>query len=220
MAPQFLTFTFPWKVELLYSVSKRILLVGVLALVVSGTGARADDKDGKYAVRGAGAQSCERFVSYMGSSDAAVKRETVLIYDAWFSGYASHVNRVAEKTYDISPIVSSIDMLNLLIQQCARNPKALVETIAAGVLSGLAPGKVAEESELVTVADGENKREYRRSTILAVQVKLAAQKLLTEKPDGRFGPKTSAALMQFQKAEKLPETGFLDARTLLRLVLK
>jgi hypothetical protein len=180
----------------------------------------AADKDAKYSVRGVGGQKCERFLLYLGSSDPAVKRETALIFDSWLAGYASHVNRVAEDTYDISPVLNKVDLLNLLARQCAKSPGALVETIAAGILSGLSAAKVTGESEVVTVGDGVNSREYYRSTIMSVQSKLAEMKLLKSKPDGRFGPMTSTALSRFQKKEKLPETGFLDAQTLLKLMLK
>ena len=51
----------------------------------------------------------------------------------------------------------------------------------------------------------------------------AAQKALKERgyevdePEGTLGPKTHAAVRKFQKDEKLPVTGRLDAETMTRL---
>jgi hypothetical protein len=51
----------------------------------------------------------------------------------------------------------------------------------------------------------------------------AAQQALTQKgfdagsPDGKMGPQTQSAVKQFQEAQKLPQTGTLDAQTLAAL---
>jgi peptidoglycan hydrolase-like protein with peptidoglycan-binding domain len=53
-----------------------------------------------------------------------------------------------------------------------------------------------------------------------------AQKTLNERGfktggvDGRMGPQTQAALVNFQRAEKLPPTGKLDRQTLMKLGLQ
>lgn len=194
-------------------------------LVLSATSAfsgqvTAADSAERYAVRGAGAQQCEQFLSYLQSRDANAKREAVLIYDAWLAGYTTHVNRVSKETYDVSPIVNAIDMLNLLVEQCQRNPKALVESIVAGVLSALSTARVAEESNLVTIGDGESQRSYRKATIIDVQQKLIDLKYLKGNADGRFGPKSGEALIKFQKDEGLDPSGFLDRQTILKILLK
>lgn len=191
-----------------------------LAGAILAAPAHAVDRNGRYAVRGAGAQTCEQLTAYMTSTDEREKREAILIYDAWFAGYTSHVNRVAQDTYDIAPIVNSVDMLNVLIQQCARNPRALVESIASGVLAALSKSKVETESKLSTVGEGDERREYREATILRAQQKLVALKLLGDKPDGKYGPKTAAAVGKFQQSQNLPRTGHLDSKTLLALLLK
>ncbi len=191
-----------------------------VALAASAGAASAADAAGKFAVRGVGAQTCERFTSFVGSSDANVRREAILLFDAWFSGYVSHVNRSAAETFDVSPLINTSDMLAVLLQQCRRNPAAIVESMAAGVLAALAPAKVAEESPVVTVGDGQRSRDYRRATIIRVQQKLIERGLLQGAADGVFGPATGSAVMEFQKAEGLEASGFLDADTVVRLLLK
>ena len=206
-------------VSMLREFFSKSALVVTLCGAVLGYQAHAADENGKFAVRGAGSQQCKELLSFLKSSEASTRREAIIIYDAWLAGYASHVNRVAENTYDISPVVNSLDMLNLLIQQCERNPDAVVETIVSGVLAALSDAKIESESGMVTIGDGKDARDYRRATIIAVQRKLDELGILNGRADGRYGPKTAASLRAFQKSRSLPETGHLDSRTLLSLLL-
>jgi hypothetical protein len=196
------------------------MVFGILvanAVGASSNGYAADSAQ-RYAVRGAGAQSCERVLSFF-QQKPEQKRDAILIYDAWFAGYVTHVNRSSEGTYDISPIVNSTDSLNLLLQQCSKNPKMLVESVVAGILVALSDAKVSEESQLVEVSVGEEKRLYRRETIVKIQQKLIDLKFLKERADGVFGLKSAKALAEFQKEKKIGETGFPDLGTVLNLLL-
>lgn len=198
--------------------SRKVFGILVASVVGVSSNGYAADSSQRYAVRGAGAQTCERFVSFF-QQKPEQRRDAILIYDAWFSGYLTHVNRSSEGTYDISPIVNSTDSLNLLLQQCSKNPKLLVEGVIAGVLVALSDAKVNKESPLVEVAVGEEKRAYRKETIIKIQQKLIDLGFLKGKADGVFGLKSAKAIAEFQKEKKMDETGFLDSLTVLNLLL-
>lgn len=196
------------------------MLFGILVAIAVGGSSNgyAADSSQRYAVRGAGAQSCERFVSFF-QQKPEQRRDAILMYDAWFAGYVTHVNRSSEGTYDVSPIVNSTDSLNLLLQQCSKNPKILVESVVAGILVALADARVSEESQLVEVGVGGEKRLYRKETIVKIQQRLIDLGFLAGRADGFFGSKSVKALAKFQKEKKINETGFPDSGTVLNLLL-
>lgn len=190
-----------------------LMMVG-MAGVASGA-----DADGKFAVRGVGGLPCSRLVSYVDSKNAKTRTQAVLAYQSWLNGYLSHVNRSAENTFDASPIVSGRDMLSILLGQCRKQPDALTETIAAGVISTLADARLESESPIVTLSDGDRSVQYRRSAIVAAQRQLIEEGYLKGRADGAFGPATSSAVAAFQKAKGLEENGFLSTNTMIRLLL-
>src|SRR6185503_3507991 len=54
-------------------------------------------------------------------------------------------------------------------------------------------------------------------TVKQVQEKLAAEGHDIGEPDGKFGPKTQAALKKYQESKGLPASGQLDEKTLSEL---
>lgn len=181
--------------------------------------ASAADAAGNFAVRGVGGQTCGQFVELVGATDPQTKRDAVLVYESWLSGYLSRTNRGTPDTFDASPIVNSRDMLTLLLRQCQRQPEALVETMAAGVIDALLPAGLSTQSELITVSDGERSRSYRQATVVRVQERLIELGHFQGSADGRFGPSSGVALQKFQESAGLEQTGFLDLDTLIRLLL-
>ncbi len=180
----------------------------------------AADASGKYAVRGVGASKCSQLVSAIESKDQNVRRDAVGLYSSWLNGYMSYINRVEKETYDIVPLTDSAHLLAVVLGQCRNNPDALVETIASQVMAVLAKAKIEAESPIVALSVGDQKGNFRRSTLIAMQEKLINLKQFKGKPDGEFGASSQKALVAFQKSEKLKETGFPDTDTLMRLLLK
>jgi hypothetical protein len=95
----------------------------------------------------------------------------------------------------------------------------LVESVVAGILVALADARVSEESQLVEVGVGGEKRSYRKETIVKIQQRLIDLGFLAGRADGAFGSKSVKALAKFQKEKKINETGFPDSGTVLNLLL-
>ena len=84
--------------------------------------------------------------------------------------------------------------------------KALPFTLAAAVALAAAASAFANDTLFVDA-----------KTVAQVQKTLSDRGFRTGGVDGRMGPQTQAALVNFQRAEKLQPTGKLDRQTLVRL---
>lgn len=182
--------------------------------------AQAADSAGNFAVRGGGAQRCATMLAGLGAESEQARRDAILLYESWLTGYVTFANRSTEGRYDVSPIVAPRDMLVLLVRQCESDPEALVETMASAVVAALAPAALGEASDLVTVTGDDFSREYRRGTLLLMQQRLSDLGYLRARPDGEVGRSTRQAIARFQAAQGLPETGLPDLDTMLRLLLR
>ncbi len=179
--------------------------------------AHAADTEGKYAVRGAGAQSCENLASVIDSDDAEQKRDAILVYSSWMSGYVSSLNRVTTSAYEVMPILTESDVLAVLLTQCRRQPEMLVETVAFNIVEELAKAAALTAETPVAELDVDGKtRRFREGTLVLVNAKLAAAGF--EQDEGTTVPQESA-LRAYQEKNDLPESGVLDLATLLRLLL-
>lgn len=199
------------------------LLVSVILLAAFFAAPRdcsAADADGKYAVRGVGASKCSQMILAIDSKDEAVRKEGVLLYTIWLNGYLSYVNRVEKETYDIVPLVDGSHLLAVIVGQCRNNPDFMFEGVTAQVVGALSKAKISSESPLVNITVGDQKGSFRKATLIAIQEKLIALGHLKARANGDFGPTSQQALRQFQKTEKLKETGFPDTDTLMRVLLK
>lgn len=180
----------------------------------------AADKDNKYAVRGVGSSKCSQLVAAIDSKEKGTRKDAVLLYTSWLNGYLTNVNRTEKETYDIVPLTDGGHLLAVILGQCRTKPDVLVEGIAAQVVHVLSKAKVSVESPLIALSVGDQKGNFRKATLVALQEKLIALKHFDGKADGEFGASSQKALRSFQKAEKLKETGFPDTDTLLRALLK
>lgn len=177
--------------------------------------AMAATKDGSFAIRGFGAQSCGSITTQMREDPAAASAAL-----AWVLGYTTAFNRVQADTFDVSPLVDGAAMLRMIIGTCEKTPDSIVETVAFEVLKVLARARVTESAPLVETVSGERKAAVRRETLQRIQSQLIQRGHLSGTADGVFGPQTSTALRAFQSAQKLPETGIADAATVVRLLIE
>lgn len=179
----------------------------------------ASDVHGKFAVRGAGAGSCQQLLAGVKETDEKGKREVVIHYMSWIDGYLSYINRVEKNTFDVVPLAQSQDVLAVVVSQCGSQPNALVETVLLQVIVGFSKAKVQNESPFVTIKAGELAGNMRKETLVAIQSQLIEHKLLKGKADGEFGKNSIKALKDFQKSVNLPETGYPDVNTIIKLLL-
>jgi len=188
---------------------------GVLAglLLISGNAAQAVDGDGDFAVIGPGVRSCAEFRGMVDSN-----AQDALLFIGWFQGYISRANLVQEATYSVLPVVDANAAATLLYRVCANNPSATVERAADSLIGLLKPLAVAERSEVVRIPDGERSVEVWQATLVLLQQELKKLGHYKGETDGVFGPGTRDALLAFQKASGLRESGVPDIETLAEIL--
>lgn len=194
-----------------------LLLIAIIAVPSQG---RAADTNGKFAVRGIGSTKCSQMLSAIDSKDKTMSKDSIILYSSWLNGYVSHLNRSEKSTYDIVPLSDTTQLLAVVVNQCRNNAGSLVESITSAVITALSKAKVSAESPLVDLTVGDQKGSFRKATLIALQSRLIALGHLKGKADGEFGSGSQQALRALQKTEKLKETGFPDADTIMRALLK
>lgn len=171
------------------------------------------DEDGNYAIRGVGATSCEQFLERV-QQDAATAR----LYASWQAGYLTAANRHLDETFDISPMMASTAVLNMLGNVCRDNPDIRVETALARLTGLFYPARVEASSPPVTITSGDETVNVRQSVVQRMQVALQDRGYADVETSGRFDESTRDALRDFQANEQIRVTGAPDADTLVRLI--
>ncbi|MDZ7808920.1 MAG: peptidoglycan-binding domain-containing protein [Arhodomonas sp.] len=137
----------------------------------------------------------------------------------WLEGYASGINRLQEKTFDVSPVLDSAVLGNMVLGVCRNSPDLAFETAAARLFNTLKPVRERESSELIEIEQGDAKVALRSATLRRVQRRLRELGHYSGGIDGIYGGGTRQAIRAFQEAEGLPTSGLPDANTVLRLLL-
>jgi hypothetical protein len=200
----------------------------VIAAGVMSAGARpatAADTKHSFAVHGIGALSCAEMANAMtqvdpqtkATSEAAV-RSTLA---SWMLGYVTALNRMDPATYDATPVQDDVPLVNMVVGVCSKNPTARVETVVSAIFTSLDKAKLPTESPEVKVTVGAQSTVLRQATLLSLEKALVAQKLLkSADADGKFDDNVKAALVKYQTAQKLPQTGLPDADTVIRALVE
>lgn len=201
------------------SVRHSALAAAVMLLATMATGisspAQAAADDGSFAARGIGARSCTDIVALLTGPERDV---TALQLSAWVAGYLSHANRTTPGQFDVMPIQDIFGVATVVARLCENNPEALVEPVMARVIELMAGAAQTSETELLTIEVDEQQVQIRQAVLLEAQRALIARGILAAGNDiGIFGPRTRAALTQFQESVGLPATGLPDALTLFIL---
>ncbi|MDE8349678.1 MAG: peptidoglycan-binding domain-containing protein [Acidocella sp.] len=209
----------------------RTVYFGAALMVAAGVlsaGARpavAADTKHSFAVHGVGALSCAEMANAMtqvdpqtkATSEAAV-RSTLA---SWMLGYVTALNRTDAATYDATPVQDDAPLVNMVIGVCSKNPTARVETVVSAIFTSLEKAKLPVESPEVKVTVGTQSTVLRAATLLSLEKALVAQKLLkSADADGKFNDNVKAALVKYQTAQKLPQTGLPDADTVIRALVE
>lgn len=187
------------------------LVIGAMAA----QSAHASDPKGNYIVRGIGARPCSDYMAAVSKS-----AQDVLPYMSWMEGYLTGINRMQPQTFDVSPVTEAAIVGQMVRNYCTTQTTLRFETAVAQLMNFFAPYKVSEQSQLVEVTVGDARAALRQSTLKWMQEKMKAQGMFTGNPDGLYGASTKEALLKFQKAAKIPETGVPDARTLVAFIQK
>lgn len=192
----------------------RIFCTTAAALLL-GTGtvpANAAAESGDFAVYGWGARDCNAIVTILDGEQAAQARGQLA---EWISGYISARNRVSDRVYDMTPIKSQYPLLALARNICTNNSDQLFESVVDAMLTSFSSLKLSENSTVFELSRNERSATVNESTLLKVQQFLIDENLLDEdSADGKFGPKTEAAIEEWQDEVGMTATGLPDVATL------
>ncbi|MCF6354988.1 MAG: peptidoglycan-binding protein [Candidatus Polarisedimenticolaceae bacterium] len=172
------------------------------------------DKDGRFAIKGAGTASCERYLEERGK-----RSEPYYLIAGWLNGYLTAANQYADETYDLVAWQNS-KLLNALLEtHCKANPKQQIHIAVRAMTEGLRAERLREMSMLVKAKSGEEEALLYQETLRRIQTKLANLGFYTGAADGQFGPGTRKALEAFQTQHKLKVTGLPNQTTIYMLLI-
>lgn len=176
---------------------------------------QAGDKDGRYAIKGAGRMTCEKFLEARDS-----KTSDLLIYGGWIEGYITAVNNYEKETYDITPWQTTELTLGLVARGCEGNKEARFVDVVAALFRQYYGARLEFESQVGKIAVGDNGMFMYQEILKRVQTALNAKGFDVGTPTGLADERTIEALVAYQKANDLTETGLPDQQTLYSLLLE
>jgi hypothetical protein len=183
----------------------------VLALAFNGS-VVARDKDGSFAVKGVGNETCAALLQAFKE-----KKPGVEAYINWLEGFLTGLNDATPQTYDTAPWQSPVILFELTARYCDQNKEARLIQAAKAVEQVLRPFRLAQRSPVVEIKVGDRTMRHYQDTIRRAQELLIKAGLLTGKADGAWGPKTQQAFEAYQERSGLKKTGLPDQETLFKL---
>jgi hypothetical protein len=186
---------------------------GALTLLLVSIGAvHARDKDGTFAVKGVGNETCAALLQAFKE-----KKPGLEAYINWFEGYLTGLNDATPQTYDTAPWQSPVILFELTARYCDQNKEARLIQAAKAVEQVLRPFRLAQRSPVVEIKVGDRIMRHYQDTIRRAQELLIKAGLMTGKADGAWGPKTQQAFEAYQERSGLRKTGLPDQETLFKL---
>lgn len=193
----------------------KLLRAGAAALalwVLAVEPAGARDKDGAFAVKGVGNETCAALLEAFKD-----KKPGVEAYVNWLEGFLTGLNDATPSTYDTAPWQSPIILFELTARFCDQNREARLIQAAKAVEQVIRPFRLAQRSPVVDIKVGERTMRHYQDTIRRAQEILIKAGLLTGKADGAWGPRTQQAFEAYQERSGLKRTGVPDQETLFKL---
>ena len=183
------------------------------ALLLGSPTLQALGQNGRYAIKGAGSQSCE---SYTHARQADSPQ--VYMYIGWFQGWLSNENRHAEQTFDLASWQHTATLMAALDQYCKNRPDSLFADAAQALVRAMHPSRLQKDSSMVAAeAEGRSLAVY-AEVLKRLQQRLRDKGLLSLRASGRFDAATSDAITHYQLKETIPINGLPDQIVLQMLV--
>lgn len=174
---------------------------------------RAADSEGAFAVKGAGSVTCGELI---GALEENSQRGLLLL--GWVEGYVSAANQFVEGVFDFTPWQRAEMTSDLLVNLCDGNRDQAVFRVMGRLLTAMEPSRLDQRSEVETIPAGESVQfEIYRETLKQAQERLIELGHLDGGADGRYGPKTAAAISDFQRAAGVQINSLPDQETLFAL---
>jgi hypothetical protein len=190
------------------------IVCGALLLPAMLPSANAADANDQFAIRNAGAASCQQFMEARQQQTSAYVN-----FVGWIDGYLTAVNQFTPQTFDVAPYQSTELIASLAHGICQqRSNEPFGQIIIAMAQQIFQPGRLEQSSEAVTVQGQQRNYQLYREVVRRIQQALQEQGHYNGGIDGQFGPGTRTALEAFQRQQNLQPTGDPDQNTLWRLL--
>ncbi len=191
---------------------KKMMFVLCLSLPLLNSPSFAADSAGRFAVRNAGMGTCQQFLD-----EKAAKTPNINLYLGWIDGYISAANQLSKDTFDFIPWGNTPFLATLLENYCKKNPDTRFYIAVNKLVGAMAGKRLKTESPMVEAVNDGQKTYIYKVVLQEVQEYLKEDGFYLGAADGAYGPATRDALLAFQKANKIKETGLPDQITLYLL---
>lgn len=190
---------------------KTVLIVATVFLVAA-SGASASDREGRFALKGAGAGSCADYIRVARNEDSQLRQ-----YVGWANGYFSRLNQTDIDTFDILPWQSSQLLYLLLADYCSKNPGTNFGAAVYSLSKTLRAQRLAEKSPMETYSVEDTEVSLYREVMRRMQQRLNTVAQAGLEVNGDLNAETIEALKKFQAVHGLEPTGVPEEPTLLQL---
>lgn len=191
-----------------------ILLLAVAAAFLPASATRAADAHGGFAIKGAGAVTCSRFIE-----DWEAQGRNMALYAGWIDGYVTAMNQTAPETFDLTPWQTAETLLGLMRRGCEARPEARFMDRLVDLLRDMSPIRLPTASTASNLVHNGRAVVVYDAVLAAAVRRLAAEGFWTGADDARFDTPVAEAFERFQQDRGLPVTGLPDQRTLTALFL-
>ncbi len=192
------------------------VLAAAAAMLLSTSSGFAASKAGNFAVKGIGSDRCSSYVKA-----AEAKSPLLDVFAGWIEGHLTATNLYRPDTFDIAPWQATRLLMALIYAHCQNNPDQRLYEAVQNLEAVLARSRLATKSEVVEIDEGGGRKlALYHEIVKRAQQALIDRGFLEGRADGKFGPKTRAALEAFQEKEGLKKTGVPDQETLYKLLLE
>ncbi|WP_158965906.1 peptidoglycan-binding domain-containing protein [Paraglaciecola sp. L3A3] len=193
----------------------RSLIVTIFCYCVFAAPLQAADKEGKFAVKGAGKRDCSSFVQA-----ADDKSTDYYLYGGWLEGYISSYNAFQTQNYDSTPWQTTELLLTLLKRHCVSHPKVKFLSAVNGLLKTLYPIRLERENKLIKISVNGADTYFYEDILLRAKERLHNLGYITDEVTADFDEGDIHAFEKYQNDIGLSVTGVPDQNTLLSLFLK
>lgn len=192
---------------------RRLLCLAALSMFVPAL-AQAADSTGGFAVDGIGARSCADLTKAAADQDV----KTMAAFASWTDGFMTGYNIHQPETFDITPWQTVELTVSKLGVFCKENPDIPFVEAAGKLTTVLRDGRLTQSDTLVLLRSGKQGTYVYTSMIPRIKAALEQRDIAVSSGEGVFDAAFSKALMAFQAAEKLPQSGLPDQPTLNALL--
>ncbi|MGB3471880.1 MAG: peptidoglycan-binding domain-containing protein [Erythrobacter sp.] len=190
-------------------VAGAMMLVVLISYLFGAVAARADTTDHQFAVEGAGRASCATYTEARTNNPQQAAR-----YLGFIEGYLTAANRYEPNTFDLTPWHTPEALALILDQHCKQAASDGLAMVAQRLVVAMMPHRLASESEMIEVREGDKSVLVYEKIIRRAQNQLARRGLFAGERDGKDSPEFRAAVSRFQQLAKLDQSGVPDVATL------